>query len=280
MAYPNTDSTHSQHTPEPVPGGAYSGRAAQPSGSMEGEGLSPEAFEEVYFRYRQKAHSLYSDAQVKELPRPFAYNVHKKTWEQKGKTLKRFVKYLKKFVKRRKEKIRILEVGCETGWFAHRLSRIDLCEVYGLDISSRDIAQARRVFDRDNLFFQHGDVFDPVFESRSFDMVILNDSLHHFPNVRQLLERCQYFLRDEGEIHLLESPLYKIWDIEAARADHQIHYEELKCEEMMDIHFYHTADDFYPFPFEFLSKPLGFIVSLKRRMGWVVSPHPWIRVRV
>ena len=275
MAYPNTNIKNSQYHDEPAPNSAQHDNL-QLKQTRPLESPQEAGFISVYHHFLEKSHRFYSDAQVKELPRPFAYNVHKKEWEQRGKSLKRFIKYLKK----RKHPLRILELGCGMGWFANNLSRLEHCTVVGMDISQKDIAQAQRVFERENLSFVQGDIFENDLEENSFDMVVLNKVMHHFGNLRQLLEKCQSYLDGEGEIHIIDTPVYKHSDLDESVAEQELHYQGLKSESMMDYHYFHTLDDFYPFPYDFMYKPSKMGLKLKDRMKVADAPYPWIRIRI
>ncbi|MEM9719622.1 MAG: class I SAM-dependent methyltransferase [Bacteroidota bacterium] len=232
-------------------------------------------FELLYLEYRKKIHQIYSDAQVKELPRAFTFNLQKEEWKDRAIMVGKFLKYLKKnsHVKQ------ILEVGCGNGWLCHNISNAYQRSVIGLDLSLIDIEQAQRVFKQSNLNFVHGDIFEDVLPMRSFDLIVLNNTIHQFPNLRQLIERCQLYLKSSGELHIMGSPIYKWQKLEQERQQTLSHYESLNLSQMMQFHFHHSWDDFYPFKFRKLYTPKNILPIISHALPLRSSLHPWVRIK-
>ncbi|RMG32130.1 MAG: class I SAM-dependent methyltransferase [Bacteroidetes bacterium] len=227
-------------------------------------------FVEAYRQERIKSHRNYSHAQVKELPNAFAYNVHLREWDMRANSLKRFLKYLK----RKKEPLLILDVGCGNGWFADKLARNQQYELFGLDVFMDELQQAAAVFHQPNLHFFYGDIFDQIFPQQSFDMIILNDSISYFEDLYKLLYTCLDLLKMGGEIHILDSPVYKSSELEAARERSQKYFEDLGVKNMLPFFHHHSTDDFLAFPHTYLYKPGG----LKSLFGHSGGSWPWIRI--
>jgi hypothetical protein len=73
----------------------------------------------------------------------------------------------------------LLEVGIGVGGTADALSRVEDCEVVGMDLGYA-VDQAQRYFGRNpNLHIVQASVFAPPFKRNSFDMVYSHGVLHH-----------------------------------------------------------------------------------------------------
>ena len=77
---------------------------------------------------------------------------------------------------------RLLDAGCGTGMMALRIAaRYPGCAVYGIDISSKMIAAARRDVEKQGLEvdLRVGSITDLPYTGGSFDVVITNIMYHH-----------------------------------------------------------------------------------------------------
>ena len=232
-------------------------------------------FELLYMEYRKKINALYSDAQVKELPRAFTFNPHQSEWNKRAVMVNKFSTYLKKNAQIKK----ILEVGCGNGWLCHRISNAFQRSVTGLDVSLLDIEQAQRVFKQSNLHFVNGDIFDDSIPIDSFDLIVLSNTIHQFPNLRQLIERCHLFLKSRGELHIFDSPIYKWQEMEKAREQTAEYYESLQLPIMSQLHFHHSWDDLYPFKYRTLYSPQRLTNKISNYIKPNSNPYPWIRIK-
>ena len=77
---------------------------------------------------------------------------------------------------------RVLDLGCGTGALAERLlDAIPGCRLTGLDLSPRMVEVARvRLHDRAGVLL--GDAERLPFHDGAFDVVVCNDSFHHYPD--------------------------------------------------------------------------------------------------
>lgn len=231
---------------------------------------SPYDFETPYIKYRKKESYLLSDAEVSELPDTFLYNMHRKEWVIRKKTLARFYTYMKK----RQGSAKVLDVGCGNGWISNKLSNIEGFSVYGLDINRTELEQAARVFPKANLHFCYGDVYRPIFEDGIFDYIILSDSINYFSNLQQLVNRCRSLLKSGGEVHIIDSQIYLENQIEEAKEKTEEHLEKLACPEMMEHLHFHSKNDFSHYDYEYLYS-YGFF---KRLFKVKDSLYPWIKI--
>ncbi len=230
-------------------------------------------FEDLYLKFLRKDNRLYDDAEVRELPDTFFYNLHRQEWELRAKSAYRLLKYLE----RPEEPARsfsLLEIGCGNGWLSARIAGMPQFEVTGLDVIRHELDQGGRVFPYDNLEFVYGDLFEDIFEPESFDIVVLFDTVQFFPHLQQLINRCRQYLKKGGEIHILESPIYQEKEVEQVAKQTLDHYQNLGLEELAEYHHHHTRKDLSPFDFHYLYRPGG----LSRLLGKKDSDHPWVKV--
>jgi SAM-dependent methyltransferase len=130
--------------------------------------------------------------------------------------------------------------------------------------------QARRVFaHRQNVTWVAADIFCPPF-GRSFNVVVMASSIQYFPDLSQLIEALLPILRDNGEIHILDSPLYSKDDLPAARERSRRYYEQLGFPSMAAHYHHHTPAALDPYHPVWLYHPDPSVKD---------SPFPWIRLR-
>lgn len=235
---------------------------------------APYDFETPYIRCRSKDSYILSDAEVSELPGTFLYNLHRKEWSLREKSMNRLYAYMKKQNIGAGSDASVLDLGCGNGWIANRLSQLERFDVWGLDINMNELEQAARVFSNDSLNFCYGNVYEPIFEDSSFDYVILSDTISYFSNLQQLINRCRSLLKSGGEIHILDSPIYAENEIDEAKAKQEDYYKKWGCDEMMEYYHFHTKQDFSHYDYEYLYN-YGFFKKLFRRKD---SPYPWIKI--
>jgi len=90
-----------------------------------------------------------------------------------------------------------LEVGCGDGFLAARLSR-RVPHVVAIDIDGPVLERARQRFPDAPVTWRHGDFLAGSDELGSFDAVVANASLHHFPDTRIALRRLRDRVRLGG----------------------------------------------------------------------------------
>lgn len=230
-------------------------------------------FESAYGNYLKKTNRLYDDAEVKEFPSTFFYNLHRQEWALKRLSVQRLLRYLNRPAKQ-EEPFKLLEIGCGSGWLSGKISDFPQFEVTGVDIFAPHIEQAKRVFNRSNLTFVQGDLFEDLFPEVTFDLVVLFDTISHFPHFQQLINKCRQYLKKEGEIHILESPFYAEKELETAKSADIDHFTQVGVPEMADFYFPNSRADLEPFDFEFLYRPGG----LSKLLGKKDSPYPWVKI--
>jgi ubiquinone/menaquinone biosynthesis C-methylase UbiE len=104
---------------------------------------------------------------------------------------------------------RVLDVATGGGGFIHFLLEglKDYTEIIGVDNNERAAAAFDEAFkDRQNIHFQTMDAVRLDFDSASFDLVCISNSLHHFDDPLAVLHQMERVLRPGG--HLLVSEMY------------------------------------------------------------------------
>jgi ubiquinone/menaquinone biosynthesis C-methylase UbiE len=202
-------------------------------------------FEELYLKVREKEKRLYTDAEVSELPFIDFRHPHYYEWRIRHDSLKRLLIYLKQ----KKHPLEILDLGCGNGWMANRLSGIAGSAIVGIDINGFEIEQAKRVFRKTpRLSFFSGNIFDPlIFDEKKFDVIILGASIQYFPDIPLLINHLSGLLRENGEIHIIDSHFYSEKQITRAREATRHHYRLLKTEKMAEYYHHHLWSALTPF---------------------------------
>jgi ubiquinone/menaquinone biosynthesis C-methylase UbiE len=100
--------------------------------------------------------------------------------------------------------LRVLDVGCGFGGtLSHLNERLSGCELVGVNIDERQIAQARkRVLARagNSVRFEVGDACALPFADGAFDVVMAVECIFHFPSRRTFLGEARRVLRPGGRL--------------------------------------------------------------------------------
>lgn len=226
---------------------------------------------DLYLAVRSKEGRMYPDAIVRQLPRVPDDHPLRHEWDIRTRSADRLADSLSRL----RPPIRALDLGCGNGWLAHRLSRIPGVSVVGADHNRKELDQARRVFaDTTQLSWIEADIFRAPFRDRCFDVVLIASAIQYFPDVPSLIRALCPLLTPDGEIHILDSPLYPPDQLPDARRRSLEYYRDLGFPEMAR-HYHHHAwtvlDRFQP---HWLYRPRS-----RNRGEPGNSPFPWIRLR-
>lgn len=228
--------------------------------------LSPRnnAFEDLYIKVRIKEQRVFTDEQVLALPELDKNHRLYNEWQLRKKSAKRFIGYLKN----KNCPLKILDIGCGNGWFSHLMSNVRDTDVTALDLNSKELEQAGKVFKKPSLKF----VYANVFEIREkFDLIVFNASFQYFRDIQRLIETVSGLLNDDGEIHIIDTPFYNTRQLANAKARTRSYYENLGFGEMSANYFHHSWDDLARFKFR--HKPSLFAKLLRND-----SPFCWISI--
>lgn len=229
-------------------------------------------FAALYQSLREKEGRQYSDEELRCLPTIDKYHPHSREWSVRKKSSQKLWQYLKK----KRQALRILEVGCGNGWFAHLLSQLPDSLVFACDPSTEEIDQAQRVFfESKNLKFEVAEFGPDVFSGQTYDCIVFAASVQYFANLSALLKTAFGLLNDGGEIHILDSPFYKEADLERSQKNSEHHFDYLGVPDMKHFYFRHTLAQLQSFLHTTLYQPNPIFLKL----GWQTRPFPWIRLR-
>lgn len=92
----------------------------------------------------------------------------------------------------------LLDIGCGTGEMLYLIqSRCSAMNLYGIDISEKMLDTARlKLGEKASLFW--GDAENLPFDDGVFDLLICNDSFHHYPTPAKALSEFRRVLRPGG----------------------------------------------------------------------------------
>jgi len=94
----------------------------------------------------------------------------------------------------------ILDAGTGPGLCAARLARLSAARVVGMDLSDSVTAASRRYEGVANLDYVQGDILNPPFAPRSFDLVVADQVLHHTPDCVRAFATMAELVAPGGQI--------------------------------------------------------------------------------
>ncbi len=172
-----------------------------------------------------------------------------------------------------------MELGCGNGWLTHHLALIKDSYVIGVDLNQQELEQAARVFNNlNNHKFFYADIFADYFEKGDFDIILLASSIQYFMNINCLMERLLYLIKQDGEIHIIDSPIYNPHEIKNAQKRTRRYYETIGFPEMSDYYFHHSIEELKKYNHVFLCnrKKNNFYTKFFNNTD---SPFPWIMIK-
>lgn len=226
--------------------------------------------ESSYIKLREKEGRIYSDEELRLLPEISASHKLKDEWNVRKKTMKKLVNYF-----RDKENKNILEVGSGNGWLSNAIASGTNNFLVALDVNQAELKQGAIVFkDNAKLKFVYGNIYENIFPSNSFDAIIFPASIQYFKNPGEIIERVFYFLKPNGEIHIVDSNFYPVNEIGSARLRSEKYYEGIGFREMSEFYFHHSWKDLGRFNYRVTNKFSIRISKIKKEICF-----PWIIIR-
>ncbi len=202
--------------------------------------------EQVYLKLRNKEGRLLKDEIVRELPFISKNSEHFKEWKSRQHALKMLFKYLDE----KKDNLTILDLGCGNGWMSAKIADRGF-EVTGVDINSKELEQANRVFSSARLNFEYADILrNPPLES--FDVIILASSIQYFPSITELIETLLTYLNPGGEILIMETHFYSKDEITKAKKRSLQYFNQMEAKEMASFYFHHTLASLESFNYKII----------------------------
>ena len=139
-----------------------------------------------------------------------------------------------------------------------------------------ELQQAARVFNDDpNLNFIHGDIRFGVLDDLRFDYIVFAATIQYFPSLKKILHLALSYLKPGGEIHVIDSHLYKTEEMETQKKRTLAYYTSLGYPEMADFYYHHSLTDLRSFHHDVLHSPH----SVMSRFLGLRNPWPWVRVK-
>lgn len=228
-------------------------------------------FQKLYIAVREKECRLYTDEQVAQLPLIDSSHVHSGEWEVRKRSASRLLNRLGK----KNRELTILETGCGNGWLCGRLGDLSGSRVTGIDINESELNQAKRVFrNRTNIHFRVGDIQGTPLGEK-FDIIIFAASIQYFPSFHLIVANAFSILNPGGEIHILDSPFYRVAEIKHAEQRTEIYYRSIGFGEMAKFYFHHSKDALENYHYKILYNPFRPVNKLLRRK----DPFPWICIK-
>ncbi|MGD9899158.1 MAG: class I SAM-dependent methyltransferase [Calditrichaceae bacterium] len=229
-------------------------------------------YEEKYLKLRKKEGRIYTDEIVRLLPEIGKKHPYYSEWKIRAESFRQ----LKSYLSQRGNGLTILEIGCGNGWLARRLTALPKSTVYGLDVNSIELEQAARVSGSNpQIHFVYGNIFDDIFQSERFDIILLASSVQYFPDLKALMGRLFRILAPKGEIHIIDSPVYDSGEIIKARERSFAYYKDIGFPDLAGLYFHHSFDDLISFNHRVLFNP-GRLSN--RIFGIIRRPFPWIAI--
>ena len=240
-------------------------------------GLDPIPFQENYISIRKAENRIHTIDFIKTLPEVHKGTPHYHEWRIRRRSSHHLLHYLNTS----KNVGTILEIGCGNGWLTKLIATSTNHNVVGLDVNLFELIQASEAFgDSPRTHFVFGNIFDDIFRRNSFDAVILAASIQYFSNLQQLFSHIFPLLKNDGAVHILDSPFYAEDQLSEARKRSSQYFAKLGHAEMEKYYFHHSIDKLREFNTETLYDP-GTVKNRILRKWFMkdLSPFPWIIVR-
>lgn len=228
-------------------------------------------FERAYLDVRGKEGRLLDDEQVKRLPNALEDDLHYKEWLCRKHSSEQILGYLQG--KGFDYSDWLLDIGCGNGWFSNLLAQTQRANVLAVDINQNELEQAARVFKRDNLYFAYLDLLRDKRLLEPMKLICFNSSFQYFDQPIELLDLCLSLLTDDGEIHILDTPIYSVEEVAAAKQRSLDYYRQLHADNMIEFYQHHSRSLFEGYKVEWLYLP-----AKKSQRRNTDSPFPWLKI--
>ncbi len=119
-------------------------------------------------------------------------------------------------LRKRRPHLRILDLGCGSGYAVTRFIGEPGDHILGLDLHEPNIEYAKQHFERDGLRFECRSAASLTDSKQSFDVVVLADVLEHLENPLSVLKDCKRLLVQDGLLLVTIPNGYGPFEIESA----------------------------------------------------------------
>jgi len=185
------------------------------------------------------------------------------------------------YFEKKSGKLSILELGCGNGWLSHRLSTSLNAEILGIDVNEKELLQGAAIFkSHKKVSFMYADIYSVDLKNETFDVILLASSIQYFADLRKLVERLLELLRPDGEIHLVDSPIYNSSnDSQQAQKRSRDYFDSKGVPEMVNDYFHHSFAELKSFNHQILFNPNSLISLFKRKILKIPqSTFSWIMI--
>jgi 2-polyprenyl-3-methyl-5-hydroxy-6-metoxy-1,4-benzoquinol methylase len=227
-------------------------------------------FEKNYLNLREREGRVYSDDVVRQLPKIVSTHPLNYEWRVRRRSTDKLCTYIGN-----SKAETILEVGCGNGWLSNQLQKTN-CEVLGVDVNEIELKQAARVFSRPNLSFARIDILSDV-DLPMFDTIVMASCIQYFSNVSELLRKLKVRLKPDGNIHVIDSPIYSAGERSRAQLRTSEYFQRFNIGHN-NFYFHHSWEEFADTQFEILHDPTLMTNKLKKMVS-PISPFPWMLIR-
>lgn len=94
-----------------------------------------------------------------------------------------------------------------------------------------------------------------------------------------MFDKLFLLLNTSGEIHIIDSPLYKISELEVARLKSQKYYKSIGFEGMSELYFHHSINEFENYNLEMIYNPNIIFNKISSKFLKDKTPFPWIKFK-
>ncbi len=235
------------------------------------DAMTVDSFRELYIALRLKEGRIYTEKEVSNLPVTQSSHIHHNEWLIRKRSCNKLLKYIEKHGHIQN----ILDVGCGNGWLSAQLATGVEANVTGIDVNIVELEQARKVFRTiHNLKFLEGDIRSGVPTDEKFDLIVFAASVQYFKSLREVLKIAGTYLTLQGEIHIIDTHLYRPRQVAKAMARSKKYFTGVGFPEMSHFYFHHSLNEIKAFPTTILYNPNSAINRLLNS-----NPFHWVVIR-
>ncbi len=230
------------------------------------------SFVDAYLEVRKKENRIYTNQELKTLPKIKSSHPLIKEWSIREKSLKKLIEWLPSS----NTKQTILEIGCGNGWLSANITKNTNYELFSQDINLPELTQAARVFGFQNPKWICYDIENCNFPANTFDQIIFASSLQYFENPKLIIDLLTPTLKHKGCIHIIDSPFYNnLNESQEAHSRTTTYYESLGHPSLAKNYHHHLLKDFIDIGFKIKCKPKNNLIS---KLAGASNPFYWLQL--
>ncbi|MGH7457164.1 MAG: methyltransferase domain-containing protein, partial [bacterium] len=192
---------------------------------------------------------------------------HGKEWQMRAQSFRLVQNWMAREIGNRK--LRVLDAGAGSGWMSRCLAESH--EVVAIDVNAGPHGLAALSSAQRHFMAVQAELDRPPFASNSFDVVIVNASLHYARGLERFFEQIERVLRPSGKLIVMDSPTYPTR--EAAQAAHErsrAYYAQMGVPELVE--------NYGGLPESLFAEQKGFrFTRLRRDFASPVLVKKWLR---